>query len=187
MLRGAAALGVIGLILLLFTRDIGDVDVVSTASTTTTTTSSSTSTSTSTTSTSTSTSSSTSTSTTSTTVAPVGPPTTGVRPPVTAPPPVETTTTTTTVQSPAPTIVRFTVRNAFSVTVVCRTGFGREAVWFTQNADSVSLVTPLQTLDDLSPGGSQIFCAGPLETVTLIATGPGGTASATAQTPDDLI
>ena len=183
ILRGAAALGVMGLILLLFTRDIGDIDVVSTASTTTTTSSTTTSTS----STSTSTSSSTSTSTTSTTVAPVGPPTTGVRPPVTAPPPVETTTTTTTVPKPAPTIVRFTVRNAFSVTVVCQTGFGREAVWFTQDADSVRLVTPLQTLDSLSPSGSQIFCAGPLETVTLIATGPGGTTAATAQTPDDLI
>ncbi len=112
LLRGAAALAVVGLILLLFTRDIGDVEVVSTASTTTstsTTTSSSTSTTTST-STSSTTSTTTSSSTSTTVPAPVPPPPTDP-PTVTAPPVVETTTTTTsTVPAPDPEIVRFSVR-----------------------------------------------------------------------------
>ncbi len=48
-------------------------------------------------------------------------------------------------------------------------------------------MTPLQTFENLPSGGRQIFCAGPLQTVTLTASGPGGTTSATTQTPDDLI
>jgi hypothetical protein len=180
-------LAVIGVMLLLFTRDIDDVDVVITASTTSTSTTPSTSTTS--TSTSTSTTSSTSTSTTSTTV----PVATDPAPPDLPPPPVtvtptaETTTTTSAVPPPDPEIVRFSVRDLIGVTVVCRSGFGREAVWLTRDADEVSLVTPLQTFEGLDPSGSQIFCAGPLEIVTLTASGPGGTATATTQTPDNLI
>ena len=189
LLRGAAALVVIGLILLLFSRNIDDLEVVATASTTTSTSTTSSSSTTST-SSSPSTTAPTSTSTTSTSLPPVvpdPPPPDGARPPNPDPPIADTGTTTSTVPGPAPEIDRFNVRNVFGVAVACRSGSGREAVWFTRNVDSVRLVTPLQTFEDLAPSGTRIFCARPLETVTLTATGPGGTTTATAQTPNDLI
>ena len=78
-----------------------------------------------------------------------------------------------------PEILRFTSRGARG-TLLCQERNQRpfEAVWLTDNTDSVILGLPNSSPSG-SPRGSYRFCGSTGDTITLTATGPGGTATAT--------
>ncbi len=87
----------------------------------------------------------------------------------------ETTTETTEVDPPPdpPQIVRFTTRT--DANIRCgRNNRPYEAVWATENTDSVELFLPNGSSVSGKPNGIQPFCGQPGDSISLLATGPGG-------------
>ncbi len=110
------------------------------------------------------------------------PPTPSTQPPPTEPPTTPsteppTTEPPTTEPPPAPEIVRFTLGTPPGA-IFCpdSTHVARRAVWLTEETTGVELTTANGTTAGDS-SGSHTFCAPSGSTVTLTATGPGGTVS----------
>ncbi len=91
------------------------------------------------------------------------------------------TTTTSTTTAPEPSIDRFTV--VVNPNGICEPNDGRpfRASWATSNADGIAL-TYAGGSHQGGPSGSHVFCSPPNQSVTLRATGPGGSVSQTAST-----
>ncbi len=87
----------------------------------------------------------------------------------------ETTATTETTEPPRPRIVRFTSR-ASNLNLRCNRRNDRtyEAIWATENTESVELFLPNGANVAGKPNGVHPFCGQPGESISLIAFGPGG-------------
>lgn len=90
-----------------------------------------------------------------------------------------TETTETTQPPPPPRIVRFTSRPV-DANILCNSRNDRtyEAIWATENTKSVELFLPDGASVTGKPNGLQAFCGQPGNSISLLASGPGGSATA---------